>query len=192
MSAIKKTKARKNATSKQKAKIIQLKLMPLQKDDQLEQYINGIWKVTHAALWNHKDFSLKEQTQFKELIAGHFKNGINQKRNFKDLVERICLAKRYVNRRRGRYIAKPIDWLNCHYHNGLAGTAKWLAEVNEQRKEVPHYNEGIANLANGILKFMESPNIMVYNRYRTMLIENNQGDLLQIFNNTIINLQYSI
>jgi len=188
MSAIKKQK-KQVAT---KSKIIKLKFNELQSNYQLEKLIEGIWKVTQASLWNHKEFSLKEQEVFKKLIAEHFENGKNNKRNFKNLVQRICLAKRYVARKRGRYISKPVDWLNIHYHNGLVGTAKWLEAVNEQRKEVPQYNEGITTLANGILKFMDSPNILVYNRYRKMLTNKNQGDLLQIFNNTIINLQYSI
>lgn len=187
MSAIRKTKKKSQA----KGKVIQLKLIPVQNYER-EKFINGIWKVAQSALWINKDFSLVEQEELKQLVAEHFENNKNIKRNFKDLVERICLAKRFVSRRKGRYISKPIDWLNINYHNGLIGTAKWLEDVKEQRKLVPHYNEGITTLANGILKYMESPSMLVFNRYRKMLIEKNQFDLLQVYYNTIINLQYAI
>jgi hypothetical protein len=170
----------------------QLNLFNINRNYRLEQLSEALWKVCHATFWNHKEFSLKQQEEFKTLITEHFLNGKNEKRNFKDLVQRICLAKRYLSRKRGRYISKPIDWLNIHYAKGLIGTSQWLNEVNEQRKEVPHYNEGITTLANGILKFIDSPNIIVYQRYRRMLTENNHSDLLQIFNNTIINLQYAL
>lgn len=188
MNAIKKQ----NKQPVSKTKIVKLKFNTRPKINSLETLVEGIWKVTQASLWNHKNFSLKEQDVLKALIAGHFTDGKTSKRFFKELIQRICLAKRYVNRRRGRYISKPIDWLNIHYHNGLVGTAKWLEIVKEQRKEVPQYNEGISILANGILKYMDSPSIKVYNRYRKLLTAKNQADLLQIFNNTIINLQYGI
>lgn len=187
MSAIRKTKKK----TQGKGKVIQLKLMPLQSHDK-ERFINGIWKVAQSALWNNKDFSFAEQEELKQLVAEYFEDNKNIKRSFKDLVERICLAKRFVARRKGRYISKPIDWLNINYRNGLSGTALWLEEVKEQRKSVPHYNEGITTLANGILKFMESPSMIVFHRYRKMLLEKNQFDLLQIYYNTIINLQYAI
>lgn len=188
MSAIQKSKKK---TTKN-AKVIQLKLIPNDRNHELERYVNGIWKTAQSALWNHIAFTQNEQEEFKQLLEEHFQNNKHAKRNFKELVERICLAKRYVARKRGRYISKPIDWLNIHYHNGLVGTAIWLEEVKDQRKKVPHYNEGITTVANGILKFIESPNIMVFHRYRKMLIEQNQRDLLQIYYNTVLNLQYLV
>jgi hypothetical protein len=188
MSAIKKQ----NKPSVSKTKILKLKFNKRHKITPLEVLVEGFWKVTQASLWNHKNFSLKEQNAFKALIAEHFIDSKDSKRHFKELIQRICLAKRYVNRRRGRYISKPIDWLNINYHNGLIGTAKWLEIVKEQRKEVPQYNEGITILANGILKYMNSPRSEVYHRYRKLLTAKNQSDLLQIFNNTIISLQYEI
>lgn len=184
MSAIRKTE------KKKAAKVIQLKLIKGGRTPELDKLVHGLWTLAYSALWNNKEFSIYETEELKELLSEHFENNKNSKRNFKDLVERICLAKRFVSRKRGRYISKPIDWLNINYKNGLAGTASWLEEVNEQRKSVPHYNEGITTLANGILKYMGSPSITVFLRYRKMLLEQKQSDLLQIFQITIINLQY--
>lgn len=184
MSAVRKTQ------KKKEAKVIQLKLIKGGRTPDLDKLVHGLWTLAYSSLWNNREFSINETEQLKDLLSEHFENNKNCKRNFKDLVERICLAKRFVSRRRGRYISKPIDWLNINYKNGLSGTASWLEEVKEQRKAVPHYNEGITTLANGILKYMESPNIMVFLRYRRMLLEQKQFDLLQIFQITIINLQY--
>ncbi len=104
MSAIRKQKKKTQA----KGKVIQLKLYPVQNHER-EKFINGIWKVGQSALWINKDFSLAEQDDLKQLVDEHFENKKNIKRNFKGLVERICLAKRFVCRRKGRYISKPID-----------------------------------------------------------------------------------
>lgn len=186
MSAIRKTK------KSGKGKVIQLNAFRQPDQIETEKLVNGLWSVVQGSLWINRSFTTKETATLKELIADHFYNGKNKKQNFKELIERICLAKRYVARKRGRYISKPQDWLNIHYPLGLAGTAAWLNKVNEVRSEVPEYNKGVTILATAILKFIENPNDKTYLRYRKLLVSQKQFDLLQIFNNTIINFQYGI
>jgi hypothetical protein len=178
MNTIRKTKSK-------EAKVIRLNVNP-----ETNKLIHASWAVVQSALWNSQHFNPSEVAQLKKLIAEHYENNKSIKVTFKDLIERICLAKRYVARKKGRYISKPVDWLNIHYHKGLAGTAVWLQEVKEQRKTVPEYNQGISTLAKGILKYIESPSMIVFYQYRRMLIEQKQQDLLQIFYNTIIHLQF--
>jgi hypothetical protein len=190
MSAIRKVKIQSKKITK--TKVIQLNVFRQPNQIETEQLINGLWNVAQSALWFNRNFSAKEKINLKELIADHFFNGRNNKTNFKELVERICLAKRYVARKRGRYISKPQDWLNSHYPLGLAGTGAWLEKVKEVRADVPDYNQGINTLAKGILKFVEDPSEATFYKYRKLLMEQKQFDLLQIFNNTIINLQYSL
>lgn len=190
MSAIRKTNSKSKKSGK--GKVIQLNAFRQPNQIEMEKLINGLWSVAQSALWFHRNFTPKEKESLKELIADHFYNSKNNKRNFKELVERICLAKRYVARKRGRYISKPQDWLNIHYPLGLAGTAAWLERVNEVRADVPDYNKGITTLAKGTLKFIESPSQETFDRCSRLLIEQNQFDLLQIFNSTITNLLYAL
>lgn len=185
-------KAENKKPAKHKTKVIQLNAFRQPGQVETDKLIGGLWNVAQAALWNNEDFSSKEKETFKKLIAVHFYNGKSGKQNFTDLVERICLAKRYVQRRNGRYISKPQDWLNVHYSLGLAGTRVWLEQVNKIRANVPDYNKGITTLANGLLKFIETGSDQTFHKYRKSLIEQKQFDLLQIFGNTIINLQYGI
>ena len=183
MSAIKKTNSK-------KVKVTPLRVVYVNPEYKTHRLLNGLWIVAYSTIWNNRPFTCVETAEFKKLLSEHLKADKNVKQNFKDIVERICLAKRFVSRRKERYIAKPIDWLNINYHNGLAGTAGWLEEVKEQRKTVPHYNEGIATFAHAILHYLESPNMLVFLRYRRMLMEQKQYDLLQIYYNTVLNLQY--
>ena len=183
MNTVRKTKSK-------GTKVIQLKVIREGANAESDKLINASWTVAQSALWNGMQFNRSETEQLKELIAAHYHSSKSVQTTFKEIVERICLAKRYVARRKGRYISKPVDWLNINYHKGLAGTAAWLQEVKEQRKTVPHYNKGISTLAKGILKYIESPSMVVFYQYRRMLIEQKQQDLLQIFYNTIINLQF--
>ena len=189
MSAIRKTKKQ---SKRNKGKVIQLNVFRQQEQIDTEKLIGGLWNISQAAFWFNQDFTTKEKEIFKKLLGGHFYNGKTDKQNFTDLVERICLAKRYVARRNGRYISKPQDWLNIHFSSGLVGTERWLQQVNEIRTKAPDYNKGITTLAQGILNFLENPDTKTFLKYRKMLIEQKQFDLLQIFNNTIINLQYGI
>lgn len=151
--------------------------------------VENTWIFIHAALWNNNEFSYKEATQFQNLIADHYNTFKNPTKVFEEIIECVCLAKRYVNRKRGRYLSKPIDWLNINYHKGLTGTEGWYKEVCVQRISVPEYNKGITLLAKAITKYLQEPTIKTIVTYRKKLIAQKQFDLLQIFNNTIINFQ---
>jgi hypothetical protein len=191
-------KARKSIPSKatkrraQSAKVIQLNIFQQPQQRNVQKLINCVWAAAVNSLWFHKNFSESEIESFKALIAEHFYTAKNTKQNFKELIERICLAKRYVARKRGRYISKPQDYLNIHYPLGLAGTSAWLEQVNIIRKDVPDYNKGINTLAKSLLLFVENPSQGNFHKGRKSLIEQNQFDLLQLFNHIIIHLQYDL
>lgn len=155
-----------------------------------ERRIEQFWLFCNACLWNNQQFEESEVTEFKKLIGEFFKNCKDADAKFKQLVQRACLAKRYVTRRSGRYISKPIDWLNINYKNGLAGTASWYKQVQEQRKSVPHYNEGISTLANAVLDFSQTRNVLAVPNFRSELLKQKQSDLAQIYMNTIMHIHY--
>ncbi|MCA0429039.1 MAG: hypothetical protein LCH32_00890 [Bacteroidetes bacterium] len=151
--------------------------------------VENTWIFIHAALWCNNEFTNKEETQFQNLIAEHYNTVKNPTKVFEEIIERVCLAKRYVNRKRGRYLSKPIDWLNINYHKGLAGTEGWYQEVCLQRISVPEYNKGITLLAKSITKYLQEPTIKTIVAVRKKLIAQKQFDLLQMFNNAVINFQ---
>lgn len=155
-----------------------------------EKRIEQFWLFCHATLWNGQQFDHTQVEEFKKLISEHFKKFKDTDGAFKQLVQRVCLAKRYVARRQGRYISKPIDWLNINYRNGLTGTESWYKSVADQRKTVPHYNEGILTLSRAVLKYCEKRDILDVLNYRREMILQKQFDLLQIYMNTIIHVHY--
>lgn len=189
MSALRNIQSKKESKNKNVShlKVVRGGLFPTStREKRIEQF----WLLCHATFWNAQQFTDAEVSEFKELIREHFKRNRNVDSVFKQLVERVCLAKRYVTRRKGRYISKPIDWLNINYVNGLAGTASWFKVVEEQRETVPHYNEGIALLSKAVYRFCETRNIVEMINFRKELIRLKQNDLLQIYMNTIMHIQY--
>lgn len=177
--------------TKQSAKVIQLNVFQQPHQKATSKLINAILGAASTSLWPYKNFDQSELDYFKELIGEHFLNGREAKKNFKEIIERVCLAKRYLMRKRGRYISKPQDYLNIHYPLGLSGTAAWLQQVNIVRKDVPEYNKGISTLAKALLSFIDNPTIATFHRGRKQLAEQNQFDLIQIYNNTIIHIEYN-
>ncbi len=178
-----------SAQRKIKASPLHLKIVKGGKSDPINSVIDNTWIFIHAALWDQEEFSNKEIEQFKQLIAEHYHFSENSQSVFEELIERVCLAKRFIKRRQGRYVAKPIDWLNIHYYAGLAGTQGWYNEVCLQRITVPDYNKGLTLLAKAILKYLQEPTAKTILSYRKKLIAEKQFDLLQIFNNTIVQFQ---
>lgn len=158
-------------------------LSPLKK-----QRINDFWDFCHATFWPCQNFTEAEKAEFKTLIAEHFDGDSNRK--FLELVERAILAKLYIDRRVGRYVAKPIDWLNINFRYGLSGTAYWHQEMMEQRQTVPYYNESIVFLAAAILSFCENTNPEEIEEVRNLLIESRQYKLLNIYNRALIHFLF--
>lgn len=185
-----KSKSKTTHSKKQGAKIIQLNAFQQPQQRKTDELINAVFAVAQASLWFGKYFSEKEEAQLKDLIAEHFFNGQESRKTFKELIERLSLAKRYVARKRGRYISKPQDYLNIHYPLGLAGTAAWLEQVKQVRKDVPDYNKGLTTFAKALLAFIENPTPAEFYKGRKQLIDQNQFDLLQVYNNVILKVQY--
>lgn len=155
-----------------------------------ETLVSNAWNFTQAALWNKESFTQTEIKEFKKLIAQHFETAQDKEKFFIEFCERVCLAKRYVSRQQGRYIAQPINWLNINYRFGIIGTQRWYNEISEQRKTVPHYNRGINLLARAVYKYAETRSEQVFHAARKKFIGEKQFDLLQIFYNTLININF--
>lgn len=179
MSAVRKTKSRAS----------HLRVVKGSKTNPLQSIVESTWAFMHAALWQNEEFTEAEQMQFHKLIAEYYNSAAPAEKVFEELVERVCLVKRYLSRKQGRYVAKPIDWLNIHYYNGLRGTETWYRQVCQQRVTVPYYNQGLTMLAKALMKYLQEPNAHTLQIVRIRFIAERQFDLLQIFNNTIVQLQ---
>jgi len=155
-----------------------------------QQRTEDFWIFCHSTFWSTENFSTAEQEKFKQLIADHFEGCENVNKKFRELVQRAVMAKRYIRRKSTRYIAKPIDWFNIHFKTGLSGTEKWYRQVVDQRKTVPHYNEGIKLLAKAVLDYSKDQNPFEVEYYRNELIQHKQNDLLFLYTNFIVHKEF--
>lgn len=178
-----------SAVKKTKAGVSHLRVVKGGKTNPLNNIVESTWAFIQAALWQNEEFTETEMLQFQNLISEYYNCNKPAEKVFEELVERVCLAKRYVSRKPGRYVAKPIDWLNMHYYNGLQVTESWYKQVCMQRITVPYYNIGLSLLAKALIKYLHEPTAKTLYAVRKRLIAERQFDLLQIFNNTIVNIQ---
>jgi hypothetical protein len=155
-----------------------------------EKRINDFWTFCHSTFWSKEIFTESQEDEFRKLIAVYFVKGKDSNETFCQLVQRAVLAKRYVKRRKSRYIAKPADWLNINYKKGLKGTEAWYNDVEQQRLTVPSYNEGIELLSEAILSWARKRNILDVPAYREKFIELKQFDLLFLYTNAVMHYQY--
>jgi len=144
----------------------------------------------HSMLWSTRDFKENEQNNCKRLIAEHFKGSSNLDETFKDLVEKVVLAKRYVLEKPYRFIAEPQDWLNIKFYNGLTGASKWHEALQEQRKLTPDFGESLTVFSEAILNYSEQRNILDIVFYRHIFISLKAWDLLQWYMNAIMHYQF--
>lgn len=181
MNTIKKTTTQPKENSE--AKVIPLYGFRGLHTPETKKLVDCIWNISHSALWLNKHFNLKEKENLKELIAAHFYNNKSSERNFKELVELICLVTR-------NDVQKDTQgFLGIHFPLGVDSMDECLEKM---RSVSPQHLTGINTFINAVLRFMESPCSTTYYNYRRLLLKQKQFDLLQILNNTIIHFQFTL
>lgn len=167
-----------------------LRLIKGGKTSKFQKCISATWQIAQSALWPDKVFSESDKKEFRSLIAVYYKGRADKTACTKQIIQRILLAKRYVSRGKGRYVSKPADWLNIHFSYGISGTKTWYKQIEEERKNVPHYNEGIKLFADGVWKFLCQPTSENYEALHEALVRHEQYDLIEVLHHLIAIRQY--
>ncbi|TRU49827.1 MAG: hypothetical protein EWV91_07080 [Microcystis aeruginosa Ma_QC_Ca_00000000_S207] len=152
---------------------------------QYQRCVIATWQVAQSALWADKVFTDTDKEEFLSLISEYYRGSKNKPACFKQIVQRILLARRYVKGNKYRYIAKPADWLNIHFRYGISGTKTWYERIREERKKVPHYHEGIKLFADGAWEYLSSPTAEHYNRLHAQLFQREQHDLIVVLHHLV-------
>ncbi len=155
-----------------------------------QRLIVATWQIAQSALWADKTFTEKDKEEFLSLISGYYRGNKNKLACFKQIVQRILLARRYVNGNKYRYIPKPADWLNIHFTYGISGTKSWYERIREERKKVPHYNEGIKLFADGVWEYLSSPTAKNYTSLHEQLFQQDQHDLIVVLHHLVAIRQF--
>ena len=156
----------------------------------VEKLVNAAWKFAHCALWPEQEFSREEHEATKIYIREYFNAATDNKRAFKALIQRVILARNYVQGGKDRFLPEPSVWFNRRYPFGFAGTLAWLQKVEKQRLEVPGYLAHIEAMAHGFYRYSVLPTELRLNRCREQLLHYRADNLLQLFYSTLVHTHY--
>jgi len=158
----------------------------IQKAKLAEQF----WIYSHSMLWPTQDFNEEQQIIFKKHLSDFFIDSNDADATFRELVERVVLAKRYVLEKPYRYVAPPQDYLNPKFYNGLESTAKWYHALQLRRRTDPNCGESLEIFSEAVLNYASKRNILDIVFYRQLFISLEAPDLLQWYLNAIIHYQF--
>jgi hypothetical protein len=160
-------------------------------NQQLQALTNTAWQIAYTALWNTMEFSTQEKQVAKEFIENFIHQSTNHKKAYNELVQRVLLARQYVNTHPGTYIPFPSIWFNTQNKNGYIGTQKWFNTVQINRASLPNYKQSLKAFAQAIEETTQSNNPTDFHYWRTYFVEQNSQSLLNLFLSTLANINFS-
>jgi hypothetical protein len=147
------------------------------------------WQIAYTALWNTEEFSTIEKEQAVKSIATIIEAETNVLKSYSNFVQRVLLARQYINAHPGTYAPIPTKWFCASNKNGFAGTQRWLAEIENTRASLPKYKQSLKAFAEAIQETTTSKSASDFHYWRSYFAEQNAQGLLNLFLSTIANVQ---
>jgi len=143
-----------------------------------------------SLFWTARNFNEEEKHEFVNLIGKHFAGSLDIDASFKELVERAVLYKKEYSTKAYSFVPEPKDWFDKGYIYGLSKTLPLYANIQKQREQLVGFKLGLKVLAEGVLKYSETRNVLDITSYRNKLIATGDPDLLQIYLIAVMQIQF--
>jgi hypothetical protein len=154
-----------------------------------KKIVTTAWFIAYTALWNTTEFSEQEINNTFIFINNFINQAPNPQKAYEAFVQRILLARNYVNKNETKYIPLPSIWFATQNKNGFVGTAQWLENINNTRKALPQYKVELVAFAQAIQECHETLAAKDFHYWRSYFILQNKQGLLNLFLSTIANLR---
>ncbi len=156
-----------------------------------QKLVNAAWNLAHTLLWSNQDFNEAEIELAKELIAIHLLAAKDKHQCFIAFCEKVQLAYQYINRGESRYAAHPLKWLNPLYAHGYYGLDDWYNDLKHERLYMPIHRFELRVMAEAYYRYILSPVKEIYQQGKQAIKHYDKGDILQAFNNAVLNFKYN-
>lgn len=155
--------------------------------------VNGAWLFAHTLLWHGKEFNEAEVELAKHQIEEYIIHPslLVSREKFIMFCERVLLAHQYLQRNENRFVPHPLKWLSPHFEHGYAGTREWYLDMIHERQYIVVHRFELKVFAESFLLFMQEPCTESYQKAIKALSAYAGKDLLQQFNNLIINCTFN-
>lgn len=144
------------------------------------------WKIAYTALWNGTDFSRTEIQKAKIAIRQFLLETGSIEKNYEEFVQRVLLARQYINSNPGKYVPVPSEWLNENNKLGFHGTQKWFQKMQQKREAIPGYRSGWRDFGWAIWQVNGKGADRNFHQWRSYYAEKNQP-MLNLYLATVAN-----
>lgn len=154
---------------------------------QVEQLCGCAWQVAYTALWNSLEFSPQEIQNAKNFISSFLQQGTSHMARYREFVQRVVLARMYLNSHPGKYIPLPSQWFSIHNKNGFAGTQQWYNAVEQTRAAMPLYRQAVKAFPEAVLETIQTGKAADFHYWRSFFSRQNANMLLNLYLSTMAN-----
>ena len=148
---------------------------------QLQKLANIAWHIAYTALWNGQSFSIEEKQKALDAITSFINEGKSPSAAFSQLVQRVLLARQYVNTHPGKWVPAPAVWFSNENKNGFLGTERWLKDINTHRASKPSFKFPLLRFSTAVLQTIDAVDATVYHDWRNFFISHHCQGLLNLY-----------
>ena len=151
------------------------------------QLAEAAWYIVYTALWNTEQLSAKEKEIALDAISGFLQQHNNHWKAYSEFVQRVLLARQYINCHPGTYAPIPSRWFDPLNAKGFAGTAKWFCSLEEMRESILDYKEPLKVFSEAILQTINDHTAGSFHEWRGYFIAMRAQGLLNLYLSIVAN-----
>ena len=159
-------------------------------EQQVKQLSGIAWQIAYTALWNGESFSAIEKEKALDLIIDFIKQQDNPRKAYSEFVQRVLLARHYINTHPGSYAPIPTQWLHPTQKNGFSGTLRWYTSLENMRLSLPLYKMTLRAFGEAVRETLFSGTARDFHYWRSYFGEQGNQALLNLFLSTIANCNH--
>lgn len=149
------------------------------------------WNLCKTLLWNSQEFNETEIELAQNLIEEFLSKSLNTTQKFISFCERVELAYQYLQRNPTRFVPHPLKWLSPHFEYGFYGTKEWYLNMLQERACIPIHRFELRVMAEAYTQFIFQPTQEQYKKGKKAIAHYNTSDILQAYDNCILNFKYN-
>lgn len=157
----------------------------------VNELTHAAWNLCKTLLWSNQEFNETEIELAQSLIEKHLRKATNANIRFVSFCERVQLAYQYLQKNPNRYVPHPLKWLSPFYEFGFCGTKEWYHDLVHERILIPIHRFELRVMAEAYWQYVLEPTKEQYQAGKKAIAHYNKSDILQAYNNAILNFIYN-
>jgi hypothetical protein len=158
-------------------------------NEEIKQLTTAAWYIVYTALWNAEQLSLKEKQIATNAIRKFLQQSNNHRKAFNEFVQRVLMARQYINCHPGTYAPIPSRWFDPSNKKGFAGTAKWFQSLEEMRESILDFKQPLKLFSDAVYQTLHDYSARCFHGWRTYFISKRSQSLLNLYLSIIANMR---